>query len=53
MSTATDWADTPLFCVRNHHSAECGTPPRIDDSSPSQYVGYFENPYGEQAVCYL
>lgn len=50
MSTATDWADTPLFCVRNHHSAECGTPPRIDDSSPSQYVGYFENPYGEQAV---
>jgi hypothetical protein len=50
MSTATNRGDTPLFCVRNHHSSDCGTPPGIDDSSPSQYLGYFENQHGEQAV---
>jgi hypothetical protein len=50
MSTTPKRADTPLFAVRNHHSAECGTPPHIDDRSSSQYLGYFENQYGEQAV---
>ena len=50
MSTTTNRADTPLFAVHNHHSAQCGTPPRIDDCSPSQYLGYFENQHGEQAV---
>ena len=50
MSTAPKRADTPLFAVRNHHSAECGTPPRIDDRRSSQYLGYFENQYGEQAM---
>jgi hypothetical protein len=50
MSTTTNRVGAPLFAVRNHHSAECGTPPRIDDSSPSQYFGYFENQHGEQAV---
>jgi len=28
----------------------CGRPPHIDDRSPSQYLGYFENQRGEQAV---
>ena len=42
--------DASLFQVRNHHSASCGTPPHIDDRSPSRYLGYFENQYGEQAV---
>ena len=48
--TQSNQDDAPLFQVRNHHSAECGTPPHIDDRSPSQYLGYFENQYGEQAV---
>src|SRR6266542_6589023 len=50
MSTTTNRADSPLFSVHNHHSADCGTPPRIDDHSPSRYLGYFENQHGEQAV---
>jgi hypothetical protein len=39
-----------LLQVRNHHTAAAGTPPRIDDADPDRYVGYFENPFGEQAV---
>jgi hypothetical protein len=50
MSTTTNRADGPLFSVHNHHSADSGTPPRIDDHSPSQYLGYLENQHGEQAV---
>ncbi len=50
MSMTTNRADTPLFCVRNHHSADCGVPPCIADLSPSQYLGYFENQHGEQVV---
>ena len=50
MSTTTNRAASPLFSIHNHHSAQCGTPPRIDDCSPSQYLGYFENQHGEQAV---
>jgi hypothetical protein len=47
MNTTTNRADSSLFSVHNHHSADCGTPPRIDDS---RYLGYFENQHGEQAV---
>jgi hypothetical protein len=50
MNTTTNPANAPLLSVRNHHVADCGTPPRIDDRSPSQYLGYFENQHGEQAV---
>jgi hypothetical protein len=50
MSTTIIPTGTPLLRVRNHHSSECGTPPRIDDRSPSQYLGYFENQHDEQAV---
>jgi hypothetical protein len=50
MSTTTNPTDTPLFSVRNHHLAECGIPPRIDDRGAGRYLGYFENQYGEQAV---
>jgi hypothetical protein len=47
----TNRSDAPLFQVRNHHSAACGTPPHMDDLRPNQYLGYFdENQYGEQAV---
>src|SRR3977135_1055561 len=46
----TSRSDAPLFQVRNHHSADCGTPPHIDDLRPNQYLGYFENEHREQAV---
>jgi hypothetical protein len=41
---------TPLFQVRNHHTAACGPPLHIEDVEPNQYLGYFENRSGEQAV---
>ena len=50
MNTTIARVDPPLFTVRNHHSADCGSPPHIDDRSPSVYLGYFENQHGEQAV---
>jgi hypothetical protein len=40
----------PTLCCTQHHSADCRRPPHIDDRSPSQYLGYFENQHGEQAV---
>jgi hypothetical protein len=43
-------ADAMLLQVRNRHAAEAGTPPRIVDLDATQYVGYFENGYGEQAL---
>jgi len=46
----TNRSDAPLFQVRNHHSAACGTPPYLDELLPNQYLGYFENQYGEQAL---
>ena len=49
MST-TNGSDAWLLHVRNHHSAESGTPPHLDDLRAGQYLGYFENDYGEQAV---
>ncbi len=48
--TRTHQGDAPLFQVHNHHTAASGTPPSIDDLTPTQYLGYFENQYGEQAV---
>src|SRR2546428_11928344 len=39
-----------FFRVRNHHSAECGIPPHVDDSRAGRYRGYFENEHGEQAI---
>ena len=46
----TSWTDALLLQVRNRHSAKAGIPPRIDDLRSNQYVGYFENAYGEQAL---
>jgi hypothetical protein len=45
-----DRSDAPLFQVRNQHTAACGAPPHIDDLHPHQYLGYFQNQYGGQAV---
>ena len=40
----------PLLRIHNHHVAECGDPPIINGDDPDLYIGYFENPYGEQWV---
>ena len=40
----------PLLKIANHHAAACGDPPIIDASADNCYVGYFENPYGEQWI---
>ena len=40
----------PLLTIRNQHAATCGDPPIFDGSAENCYVGYFENPYGEQWI---
>lgn len=40
----------PLLRIGNHHGAGCGDPPLIASDDPDLYVGYFENPQGEQWV---
>jgi len=40
----------PLLKIRNHHIPSSGDPPIIDGDAENSYVGYFENPYGEQWV---
>lgn len=40
----------PLLRIRNHHAAGCGDPPIINGDDPGLYIGYFENPFGEQWV---
>lgn len=37
-----------LLEIDNGHVTDCGPPPSID--ATDKYVGYFENPYGEQWV---
>jgi hypothetical protein len=37
-----------LLEIDNVHAADCGSPPHLD--ATDKYVGYFENPYGEQWV---
>ena len=39
----------PLLSIRNHHNVSCGDPPIIAND-PGTYVGYFENPFGEQWI---
>lgn len=43
----------PLLKIANHHAAACGDPPIIDGNAQNCYVGYFENPYGEQWIFIL
>lgn len=40
----------PLLRIRNHHSAACGDPPIVSGDDPAVYIGYFENPHGEQWI---
>ncbi len=40
----------PLLRICNHHALECGDPPIVNSDDPNIYVGYFENPFGEQWV---
>ena len=40
----------PLLSIPNHHVPGCGDPPIITGGHPDLYIGYFENPYGEQWI---
>ena len=40
----------PLLTIRNHHAVCSGDPPIVDDAQADQYIGYFENLFGEQWV---
>ena len=40
----------PLLRIPNHHTAACGDPPIVNGDDPAVYVGYFENPFGEQWI---
>ena len=40
----------PLLKIRNPHAPDCGAPPIVDEQTGKQYIGYFENPFGEQWV---
>ena len=40
----------PLLKIANHHTAACGDPPIVDSIAENCYLGYFENPYGEQWI---
>ena len=40
----------PLLKIQNHHVPACGDPPIVDEESENQYIGYFENPFGEQWI---
>lgn len=37
-----------ILTIYNNHSANCGEPPRLDNTDRSKYYGYFQNEYGEQ-----
>jgi hypothetical protein len=37
------------FPVLNPHTPASGTPPQIEER-PGQYLGYFENEFGEQMI---
>lgn len=41
-----------LFRATNHHSAECGSPPHLDEPATGSNVfrSYFENEHGEQWI---
>lgn len=40
----------PLLSIRNKHSAACGDAPNFGSDNPNVYIGYFENPFGEQWI---
>ncbi len=39
-----------LLEIPNRHTTACGETPAINVSDPKVYLGYFENPFGEQWV---
>ena len=40
----------PLLIVHNQHVPGCGEPSRVTSGDGDLYIGYFENPFGEQWV---
>lgn len=43
-------SEQSIFQVSNHHLDSAGRPLHLDDTTPNQYRGYFENEHGEQAM---
>ena len=39
-----------LLTICNSHTAACGDPPEISSEAGNQYIGYFENSFGEQWI---
>ncbi len=40
----------PLLRIRNVHVSGSGDPPIVTNDDANLYVGYFENPFGEQWI---
>ena len=40
----------PLLRVQNRHTGSCNDPPIVSNDDPDVYIGYFENPFGEQWI---
>lgn len=49
-SSAPAQLPRPLLRIPNHHVDSCGDPPDLIREARHNYLGYFENPYGEQWV---
>jgi hypothetical protein len=43
-------ADRPLLKLSNHHAQSCSEAPTLDGDAAGEYVGYFMNEHGEQAI---
>ena len=39
-----------LLQIPNYHCADCGDAPKVQGGDEHVYIGYFENPHGEQWV---
>ncbi len=39
-----------VLAISNKHVSECDQPPTIDTSQSPDYIGYFENQFGEQWI---
>lgn len=49
-STSGRTRSEPLLRIRNAHVTGSGDPPIVTNDDPEFYIGYFENPYGEQWI---
>jgi hypothetical protein len=40
----------PILTIYNTHTEHCGIPPSVCNNPPGAYIGYFENPFGDQWI---